>query len=1685
MKRIFHFIFILLLMFPAVSCSWVEEMDDPKESLPEGTPITISIPFGAKEMLDVQVGTKVEASAVDESRVHDLYVLIFNNAANGEKIYGRYFSYQHQEASLAALNSSNSECWYVDNKKFSAQTGEVIGTTSGAVKLSTVACANAKVVVIANIDNAVMNLNGEDAFTCLNAINSWSELQQVTVRLEQDVVQRKDLFLMTGIMDGVNTSEMRWNRQDNQSQYNPNYKLRLYPVDAKVKFKVKVNSTNISDVRPVYWQVCNTPRSSFLFSEYDPTNPPNVLQTLTPPGDVSYFESEKTYFEGTETDNQGNTYHVFCFYMLESSLPYSEAASNYYQREKNVKIPTDEGGYNDDDHEYYVKNGGWKYAPANAPYVFFDMVLTLTDAGIQELNAANPNIHIGHALTSDAKFTIHLGDFTSSTSGNFDDYSTYRATSYTYTVTVNNISSIYTEVTLDQENQAGQEGYLLLTDDEIVNADAHYEYHQLTFSYRPTLVPELFSWYVKTPFGQGGPVFKRVNGKPTYDCDGLDYLWVKFGVNEREDDGAGRYTVNRHAYPGASHYHPEWEPGMTVNDDDGQGNKSVPDLMDITQLIQYIFSETEKETAYLADNSNPESAFIFDNPLITDPENPEYKPPVIRVTAFIDEYYYEKHPITGNADPDLWRQFINAQPREMHILSDARASRDKQSDVILSSHSIIQQSIQTIYNIYAPGLRTLWGTEHLDEMKALTTDENGYPVNCWTYWPQNCPDGNKKKAGANTDLGKENGRVNTAFIWGLYSSQAAGGNDVTTRRWTNFLNYSVNNSTPELLSGYQGLAWSCMTRNRDNNGNGVIDREEIRWYMAATNQLVGMWVGNESLSLSARLYQPAKGHWRAHVVSSTNYLVSWAEEGGGSSDMSYDWAGSSSTYHTWDSEAEAAAGESVRCVRNIGTYDDGGLKDISEAPYETEVEKFFTVAPIDNGNPLTGYVFNFNNLNTKSIRAYSEGELPYHDQMSISNCVYASMVTQSLADDVPQYSKKLGEINNEVTALGYNPYCPAGYRFPNQSEMLLMMLYLPSTYYMDKEGEHYLDNQDKPYTIVFPTRTYYDKGYFGSLKSDTEPWSTEKGKVGWLMSGKWNENNEHVWSFPGKMHCSPYNEIIKHSRCVADREMTGTITGDFIFDGNTICPDDTPPITLNFASTGSALNAASITLCYTASNGNYREVSIPVEKMPTGSQYSRTQKMIIPSLASLGINPDENLHHEMELVVEVGNISNNTLRVSQTIYLVNNAIEGNFTVEDSSIYPGDDKGAIVSFDFTSKAYSIPLNDLSLELVVDDVPYALTVAKEPSGRTFKSRQAIEIPTPASIGLLPSALPKAMTLRATITSEDGTDKTVDLPVTLRSHIRRATVEFPTVYDSVNDAFPIGTTFSLINDRTEVTGVSLSWKQGNGAYSAPVPLTINGDNVSTQEISTSSLGISLAGSTTYKFKVTVSCSDGTTLSSVRSVEVMHHNQNWNPGPWDANSTVSQINKKWNPQQINNLDFGEGDFIDAFIDVSNCPYIYKDGTAGNDIGMDLLATIAVTASSMEWDRSHEGIFLYYPAHIRQGGAEGDEQVGEDRLQIAVLDGPSGASTVTRVRPFTLLPSVTTLSFRLSQDSFQVNGITPDWSQVRAGNNNSGSYSRVRSEAAIHTITSQTSLKIGSKEGAHRSRATYNYVRVIRHENE
>ena len=64
------------------------------------------------------------------------------------------------------------------------------------------------------------------------------------------------------------------------------------------------------------------------------------------------------------------------------------------------------------------------------------------------------------------------------------------------------------------------------------------------------------------------------------------------------------------------------------------------------------------------------------------------------------------------------------------------------------------------------------------------------------------------------------------------------------------------------------------------------------------------------------------------------------------------------------------------------------------------------------------------------------------------------------------------EINKNITRLGYNDYCPEGYRLPSMTELLVMRALQPSGYWRGN--------------TVYPCRTYFSRGKLGGNVTETE-----------------------------------------------------------------------------------------------------------------------------------------------------------------------------------------------------------------------------------------------------------------------------------------------------------------------------------------------------------------------------------------------------------------------------------------------------------------------------------------------------------------------------------------------------------------------------------------------------------------------
>ena len=109
-----------------------------------------------------------------------------------------------------------------------------------------------------------------------------------------------------------------------------------------------------------------------------------------------------------------------------------------------------------------------------------------------------------------------------------------------------------------------------------------------------------------------------------------------------------------------------------------------------------------------------------------------------------------------------------------------------------------------------------------------------------------------------------------------------------------------------VLKGY----YACLSRNRDEDGDGVVDEAELKWYLPAINQYLLLWCGEEYLYGDRRLVDPAE----IPGITSSNYDSGVHNLFTSSFSPQY-WAVEGVSY------GEGGKSNGVRCIRNLNTYD--------------------------------------------------------------------------------------------------------------------------------------------------------------------------------------------------------------------------------------------------------------------------------------------------------------------------------------------------------------------------------------------------------------------------------------------------------------------------------------------------------------------------------------------------------------------------------------------------------------------------------------------------------------------------------------------------------------------------------------------------------------------------------------------
>ena len=630
------------------------------------------------------------------------------------------------------------------------------------------------------------------------------------------------------------------------------------------------------------------------------------------------------------------------------------------------------------------ENGNRTFTNANANSTYVEMTGT-----ISYVDGENDLVN------ADVRLIVHLGYVTfrngNAVTPNPNDYNTERNSFYTYNVKVRGVNDIIVEVTNETDNRPGYEGDVVYSTTDIFEFDSHYDRRLIKLN--RSAIGDDMKWSVNTPFSRG--IHDATDDDKNIEQNMRDYRWVKFAINA--DYGVDKDHFVK--YPGDQNYNDPFPMDESNNDKPAPYYTSYPNarLLDVNQLIRRLQREAADENSTI---------FYTD----TDGEKK------VAISVFVDEHLYFNHPLTnqpGEENRSLWKLTTDKEDRQLHIIAQgSKISPDGNSSVVNSTFTFKQRPISTIFNVDKPELKTAWGLESVMETGRMAKGSRQY--------------------GSSTS----NGRKNTLDI-------ILGTNHTNVVHWTDVLNtddhYALN-------TGYEDPVHACLMRNRDLNGDNIIQSNEIRWYLAAIDQLTDIYIGELALDEKSRLYpsNPAdrENQVRWHYISSSatnnNAWILWAEEGASRGAHNAENAGSVFSY---------------RCARNLG------LK--LDAP-DDEPEDLIHVTSESGGS----YLIDATNLNIKARRSnYEVVPLPAHNERHpVNNLPYAKFRVHANTYPEPTYERGYswdGQFVSFTNAQNWGyfqtqaPY-PAGYRIPNQRELLIMTTRMDAdtwpTYTIPREG---------------------------------------------------------------------------------------------------------------------------------------------------------------------------------------------------------------------------------------------------------------------------------------------------------------------------------------------------------------------------------------------------------------------------------------------------------------------------------------------------------------------------------------------------------------------------------------------------------------------------------------------------------
>lgn len=478
----------------------------------------------------------------------------------------------------------------------------------------------------------------------------------------------------------------------------------------------------------------------------------------------------------------------------------------------------------------------------------------------------------GGDYAGDLSYTVHLGDF----SKNMADFSVAANSNYEYTLTIRGVNNFIAESRKEAgKDDPGSEGVVIFKGTDILEVDCHYEARAMKFSMselNQIINVDHYGYILKiqTAFCETISMIVDGNGN-IYDAaefktQSNPTVLTTVGADGMPVD-ASRILISGDAdfdwvrfvkNTGATYSTPKYNVGCLVQNT-GTSTHAISDVCAYPGR-----ANTQTIFEFLRDlyKAGKEQTASYFNATGSS----------VYVTCFVDENYYSKK---------NWTEYVNIpEPRRMYFANELFVSADGQSSFAKAKYVVSQKSIWTFYKL-DPTLKP-FGLEFVSEEKAQ---------------------------GKNVANG-------TNFQQEYWKGRASAIKNNSGNKFYDYSTKSAKGTQDLYLSAYR----ACMSRNRDENGNGTIDADEIKWYLASVDQYKGIWAGEGALDTDMRLFKASQSEWAALNDAFGN--------GGGDAKLSPWHYFACSPADTFWAEEGCATGTNgsatmVRCIRTLESKANG------------------------------------------------------------------------------------------------------------------------------------------------------------------------------------------------------------------------------------------------------------------------------------------------------------------------------------------------------------------------------------------------------------------------------------------------------------------------------------------------------------------------------------------------------------------------------------------------------------------------------------------------------------------------------------------------------------------------------------------------------------------------------------------